>query len=86
MTKAAIMSRSNTVGASKTPKPDFSPEVMEQLFYWTRDYVSNLIVHTSAPDSSRLSDIASVPVLGAFVSFKKKGRLRSCMGYMLDGV
>lgn len=80
------MSQLNTDGALKAPKPDFSPEVMERLFYWTRDYVSSLVAHTPAPDSASLSDIATVPVLGAFVSFKKNGRLRSCMGYMLDGV
>jgi AmmeMemoRadiSam system protein B/AmmeMemoRadiSam system protein A len=80
------MNRTFNDGAANTPKPDFSPEVMERLFYWTRDYVSNLLAHTGTSEAFSLGEIGASPVLGAFVSFKKRGRLRSCMGYMHEGV
>ncbi len=79
------MSQSNDE-SSGTLKPDFSPEVMENLFYWARDRVANKVANTPPPDATLLGDLARIPVLGVFVSFKKNGRLRSCMGYMLDGV
>ena len=59
------MNRTFNDGAANTPKPDFSPEVMERLFYWTRDYVSNLLAHTGTSEAFSLGEIGASPVLGA---------------------
>ncbi|MBQ9872901.1 MAG: AmmeMemoRadiSam system protein B [Thermoguttaceae bacterium] len=80
------MSQEKNERTSSSPKPDFSPEVMERLFYWARDRVFGIVSKTPSPEVSELGDIGKTSVLGAFVSFKKRGRLRSCMGYMSEGV
>lgn len=68
-------------------KPDFSPETMERLFFLARDQVAATVAGTTPPNfDANLDELANLPVLGAFVSFKKRGRLRSCMGYMSEGV
>ncbi len=68
-------------------KPDFSPETMERLFFLARDQVAATVAGTTPPNfDANLGELANLPVLGAFVSFKKRGRLRSCMGYMSEGV
>lgn len=75
-----------TVVGAGSPRPDFSEAVMERLFYWVRDCVASIVANTHMHDVSTLDEIGNLEVLGAFVSFKKNGRLRSCMGYMDDGV
>lgn len=65
----------------------FSTEVMERLFYWTRDLVVSIITSTERQNGSdSIEDVRCVNVLGAFVSFKKHGRLRSCMGCLTEGI
>ncbi len=68
------------------PTPAFSPEIMERLFYWTRDRVAEIVAKISKTDPGEICDVGKTPVLGAFVSFKKRGRLRSCMGCMSEGM
>ncbi|MGN1065895.1 MAG: AMMECR1 domain-containing protein, partial [Thermoguttaceae bacterium] len=80
------MGEATDVSAANAPKPDFSSEEMERLFYWARDRVYAEITGASAPSVSALGELGERAVLGAFVSFKKRGMLRSCMGYMYDGV
>ncbi len=80
------MSESSKFNASPAPKPEFSPDVMERLFYWARDRVGAAVASTSQSKIEALGEIGTLSVLGAFVSFKKRGRLRSCMGYMSDGI
>lgn len=65
---------------------DFSSVIMEQLFYWVRDRVASLVAQTRSPDASQIDAIVKRPVLGAFVCFKKHGRLRSCMGCMTERI
>jgi len=67
------------------PKPDFSTEAMERLFFWARDRVVSVVAHTVRPNPATLGELGNARVLGAFVSFKKRGALRSCMGYMSEG-
>lgn len=80
-----MMTENNMSGASPAPKPDFSEEAMQRLFFWARDRVTAVVAGGRAPDANALGEIGAQSVLGAFVSFKKHGRLRSCMGYMNEG-
>ena len=68
------------------PKPNFSQDVMEKLFYWARDRVVAVVSGGETPDRSLLGAEGDAKVLGAFVSFKIRGRLRSCMGCMSEGI
>ncbi|MBR4105633.1 MAG: AmmeMemoRadiSam system protein A, partial [Thermoguttaceae bacterium] len=68
----------------KTPK--FSTEEMERAFFWARDRIAATIAGAPLPKIGDLGEAASLPVLGAFVSLKKRGRLRSCMGAMREGI
>ena len=63
-----------------------SKEKMEAAFFWTRDRVVAAVVGGAAPKINELGELADLPVLGAFVSLKKRGRLRSCMGAMREGI
>lgn len=80
------MDRHSRYDAKNAPKPDFSQEIMERLFFWARDRAASAIAGIPSPSREALGDWGRQPVLGAFVSFKKRGRLRSCMGYMRDGI
>ena len=80
------MGEATDVNGANAPKPDFSSEEMERLFYWARDRVYAEITGAPVPSVSALGELGERAVLGAFVSFKKRGMLRSCMGYMYDGV
>jgi AmmeMemoRadiSam system protein B/AmmeMemoRadiSam system protein A len=64
----------------------FSREKMQEAFFWTRDRVVAAAVGEAAPEINGLGELAALPVLGAFVSLKKRGRLRSCMGAMREGI
>lgn len=79
------MSENGSGGVVSAPKPEFSEEVMEKLFYWARDRVASAVAGTKRPSPDLLGDEGKRSVLGAFVSFKKRGRLRSCMGHMAEG-
>ncbi len=72
--------------AQSAPKPEVSEETMERLFFWARDRVASVVAASPVPDVAALGETGDLPVLGAFVSFKKRGRLRSCMGYMSEGI
>ena len=64
----------------------FSAEELERAFFWARDRVVAAVVGGMTPKMDGLGALASLPVLGAFVSLKKRGRLRSCMGAMREGI
>ena len=86
LTESEDMNELENSESHSVPKPEASPETMERLFFWARDRVASVVAATSAPAANSLGDLAEQPVLGAFVSFKKRGRLRSCMGYMSEGI
>jgi len=69
---------------SATPK--FSTEEMERAFFWARDRIAAAVAGAPKPKIDDLGEAANLPVLGAFVSLKKRGRLRSCMGAMREGI
>ncbi len=64
----------------------FSIEEMERAFFWTRDRIAAAVAGAPIPKINDLGELANLPVLGAFVSLKKRGRLRSCMGAMREGI
>ncbi len=66
--------------------PKFSTEEIERAFFWTRDRIAAAIAGAPKPKIGDLGETANWPVLGAFVSLKKRGRLRSCMGAMREGI
>lgn len=66
--------------------PCFSTEEMERAFFWTRDRIAAAVAEAPKPKIEDLGETANLPVLGAFVSLKKRGRLRSCMGAMREGI
>ena len=63
-----------------------SKDKMEAAFFWTRDRVVASVAGGSRPETTDLGETANLPLLGAFVSLKKRGRLRSCMGAMREGI
>lgn len=69
---------------SATPK--FSTEEMERAFFWARDRIAAAVAGAPKPKIGDLGKTADSRVLGAFVSLKKRGRLRSCMGAMREGI
>ncbi len=74
-----------------TEKPLFTREAEDLIFNTVRAQVVSTVLWRGSgkpgPDFSKeLGDLAKTPVLGTFVSFKKNGGLRSCMGWMNDGV
>lgn len=64
----------------------FSTEELERAFFWTRDRIAAAVADAPKPKIGDLGETANRPVLGAFVSLKKRGRLRSCMGAMREGI
>lgn len=66
--------------------PNFSPEEMERAFFWARDRVVAAIAGGASPKIGDLGEQARQAVWGAFVSLKKRGRLRSCMGATREGI
>lgn len=66
--------------------PKFSAEEIERAFFWTRDRIAAAIAGAPKPKIGDLGETANRLVLGAFVSLKKRGRLRSCMGAMREGI
>ena len=79
------MTQNSNSDANNVPSPSFSQEIMERLFYWTRDKIFRITRQNANEKDPPLGEIGETRVLGAFVSFKKRGRLRSCMGYMREG-
>ncbi len=66
--------------------PTLAREEMERAFFWARDRVVAAVAGGASPKMDDLGEIATLRVLGAFVSLKKRGRLRSCMGAMREGI
>jgi len=67
--------------------PVFSSESKDRIFKAARDQVAATVLRVAEPDMARsLGELASLSVLGAFVSFKKKKKLRSCMGYLHEPI
>ncbi|MBQ6826740.1 MAG: hypothetical protein IJO46_01900, partial [Thermoguttaceae bacterium] len=54
--------------------PCFSTEEMERAFFWTRDRIAAAVAEAPKPKIENLGETANLPVLGAFVSLKKRGR------------
>ncbi|MDO4587624.1 MAG: AmmeMemoRadiSam system protein B [Planctomycetia bacterium] len=70
-----------------TEQPFLSEESQNLIFKTARDQVIATVQRTKGPNfSEALGDIAKLSVLGAFFSLKKQGELRSCMGYMSEGI
>jgi AmmeMemoRadiSam system protein B/AmmeMemoRadiSam system protein A len=67
-------------------KPRLSAEQEQRLFQAVGRRVAS-VVHLSLPEpmEAALTDVADLPVYGAFVSLKRDGRLRSCCGYLNQG-
>ena len=73
-----------------TEKPVFTKEAEDLIFNAARLQVLHTVLWRGtgrkAPDfKTLLGEWGNTSVLGTFVSFKKDGQLRSCMGWMNDG-
>ncbi|MDR2344760.1 MAG: AmmeMemoRadiSam system protein B [Planctomycetaceae bacterium] len=66
-------------------EPYISGEQQIALFHAVGRRIASIVTNTRC-DSIRLQtpEIADIPLLGAFVSLKNNGELRSCMGMMSD--
>lgn len=75
---------------SPTRKPVFTERDEDLIYETARDQVLATVLGEGGPSSAEFSavlgNLAEVQLLGTFVSFKKSGELRSCMGWMSEGV
>ncbi len=68
-------------------QPHLTDEQQVALFHAVGRYVVALVTKTRGPRlAEQVPDVADIPLLGAFVSLKKNGELRSCMGTMSDEI
>lgn len=69
-------------------KPIHLNEMQEQLLFQAAGRCAAATISKTVPPvmETELGDMAAIPVLGAFVSFKKQGELRSCMGCMAESM
>jgi len=66
-------------------EPYLSEEQQIALFHAVGRRLASIVTGTrSSRFADQIADIADIPLLGAFVSLKKEGELRSCMGTMSD--
>lgn len=66
-------------------EPYLSEEQQIALFHAVGRQLASIVTGIRcARLAEQVSDIADIPLLGAFVSLKKEGELRSCMGVMSD--
>ena len=66
-------------------EPYLSEEQQIELFHAVGRRLASIVTGTPGRRlAEQVADIADVPLLGAFVSLKKEGELRSCMGTMSD--
>jgi len=66
-------------------EPYLSDEQQVALFHAVGRRLASIVTNTcGTPIAEQVPDIAEIPLLGAFVSLKKEGELRSCMGTMSD--
>jgi len=66
-------------------EPYLSEEQQVELFHAVGRRLAAIVtgIHSNRL-ADQVADIAEIPLLGAFVSLKKEGELRSCMGTMSD--
>ena len=68
-------------------QPELSPAERQRVFRAAARRVAATVLGTQPESIERvLADVAGRPLLGAFVSLKRGGRLRSCCGHMGDRV
>jgi len=66
-------------------EPYLSEEQQVALFHAVGRQLASIVTNTrGARLATQVPDSADIPLLGAFVSLKKEGELRSCMGVMSD--
>ena len=66
-------------------EPYLSEEQQVELFHAVGRRLASIVTGTRGSRlADQIPDIADIPLLGAFVSLKKEGELRSCMGTMSD--
>ncbi len=66
-------------------EPYLSEDQQIALFHATGRRIASIVTGTRGKRiSEQVPEIAAVPLLGAFVSLKRNGELRSCMGTMSD--
>ncbi len=66
-------------------QPHLTEEQQVELFHAVGRRIAALVTNTRGPRiSEQIPDFAEIPLLGAFVSLKRNGELRSCMGTMSD--
>ena len=66
-------------------EPYLSEEQQIELFHAAGRRLASIVTGTRGTRiADQVPDIADIPLLGAFVSLKKEGELRSCMGTMSD--
>ena len=66
-------------------EPYLSEERQVELFHAVGRRLASIVTGTRGSRlADQVPDIAAIPLLGAFVSLKKEGELRSCMGTMSD--
>jgi AmmeMemoRadiSam system protein B/AmmeMemoRadiSam system protein A len=68
-------------------EPYLSEEQQVALFHAVGRRIASIVTGTAGPKIfEQVSEIADIPLLGAFVSLKNNGQLRSCMGTMSDQI
>ncbi len=73
------------ISHSLMSEPFLSEEQQIELFHATGRRIASIVTGTRGKRiSEQVPAIAAVPLLGAFVSLKRNGELRSCMGTMSD--
>jgi AmmeMemoRadiSam system protein A len=66
-------------------EPYLSEEQQIELFHAAGRKLASIVTNTrGAKFAEQIAGFADIPLLGAFVSLKKDGELRSCMGTMSD--
>ena len=67
------------------PEPYLSEDQQIALFHAVGRRLASIVTNTRGTRiADQVPEIAEIPLLGAFVSLKKEGELRSCMGTMSD--
>lgn len=68
-------------------EPYLSESQQIALFHAVGRRIASLVTGTRGPKiAEQVPEIADIPLLGAFVSLKRQGQLRSCMGTMSDRI
>lgn len=68
-------------------QPHLTDAQQIELFHAVGRRIASLVTGTRGPRiAEQVPEIAEIPLLGAFVSLKRDGELRSCMGTMSDEI